>query len=363
MSITIFDGSHFKGKKNTLKAGIYPTLNKDTHPVFPNADTIPSLGIDKLGSIKVKPGTYAELFITQGFRDGSFVLFAGDYPSLGSANNKVDAIKVFDHDPIMFPIIEFYSGANFTGFRQNLAGTGQVTNFDSPFIQHDIFSSVKIPEGVTLTLFEHSGRKGRSLTLKAGDYPDLRIYNFNNIVSSVQIRQDNLEVTNIEYVTQVSNAGEPILIESIAQNSSSLQQQVNLTLERSYEESFTRSFSKSSLFGLEISRTTTVGVELGAVSASVSQTITANFEQTFTFGKEETKSKTITASKGLVVNIPPGKIAKATMTLTPQTSTIEAIYTLRLIGTHRTSTQTVTIEIKSASVGTVVIDNFTDVEK
>lgn len=349
MAITIYDGGNFTGHNTTLEAGKYPVL--------------PTLGLDRLSSVKVEPGTYAEFFITQGFRDGSFILFAGDYPSLGSANNKIDAVKVFDHDADIFPIIEFYDGINFTGLRQNLAATGQVTEFNAPFIQHDLFSSVKVPRGVTVTLFRDSNQKGPSLTLEPGDYHDLRIFGFNNIVSSIRIVQDQLEVTNIEYISQVAREGEPVLIESTAQNGSSLQQQANLVLETAYEETFTRSFSNSTLFGLEISSTTEVGVEAGPLSASVSQTITATFEKTFTFGKEETQSKVVTVSKGLSVNIPPEKIAKAVMVLTPGTATIEAIYTLRLKGTHRTTKQKVTIESRSASVGTVVIEPFTQIQK
>lgn len=362
MSITIYAASGFSGKRDTLKTGNYPTLNKSTSPIFPNTDTVPDVGIDKVSSIKVQPGTYAEFFITQGFRDGSFILFAGDYPILPKVDNKIDAVKVFDHDPNMFPIIEFYNGTNFTGFQQNLAATGKVTNFNAPFITHDFVTSVKVPEGVTLTLFEHADRKGRSLTLEAGDYPHLGIFGFDNIASSLQVVQNNLEVVNIEYVDIASEDGEPILIESIAQNGSSLQQEVNLNLETAYEETFTRSFSNSTLFGLEISRTSTIGVSKGPLTASLSQTITATFENTFTFGREETKSKTITVSKGLNINIPPEKIAKAIMVLTPRTATIKAIYTLKLKGSKRTTKQEVIIEVKSASVGSAVIEKFTQIK-
>jgi len=346
MAVTIFDGAHFKGKKATLKTGKYPVI---------------PIGIDKVSSVKVEPGTYVEFFITRGFRDGSFFLFEGDYPHLGPVNNRADAMKVFDHDADIFPSVRFYTDHNFKGIEQTLAATGQTTTYDSPFIKHDVMSSVKVPEGVTLTLFEHSNQKGRKLTLHAGDYKDLGIFGFNNMVSSIQIVQNNLEVVNIEYTTLNSKDGEPIIIESIAQNGSSLPQQANLTLERSYEESFTRSFENSTLFGLEISTTASIGVEAGPLSASVEQTVTTTFENTFTFGREETQSETITVAKELNVTIPPETIAKAFMTLTPREATIEAIYTLRLKGTKRTTKQKVIIETKSAAVGSVVIEKFTPI--
>jgi len=365
MAITIYEHANFKGKKDNLKTGDYPTLkaNPAIRPTIHGVDSVPTIGIDRLSSVKVEPGTYAEFFITQGFRDGSFILFEGDYPNFGSQNDRIDAIKVFDHDEEIFPIIEFYEGHNFTSFQQNLAGTGQVTNFDSPFFRQDVFSSVKVPKGVTVTLFRDQFQKGPSLTLEPGDYPNLGIFGFSNVVSSLQIRQSNLEVTNIEYVSLATKDGEPVLIDSIAQNGSNLEQQVNLSLETTYEETFTRSFSNSTLFGLEISTTTSAGVEFGPLSASIEQTITTTFENTFTFGKEESKTKTINISKELSINIPPGNIARAVMTLTPQQATIEAIYTLRLKGTNKTTKQNVIIESKSASVGTVEIEKFIPIAK
>jgi len=361
MAITIYEHADFKGKRSKLKTGVYPTLNPDpvVRPTIHGTDSVPTIGIDRLSSIVVAPGTYAELFITQGFRDGSFVLFEGAYPN--KQNDRIDAIKVFDHDKTMFPIIEFYDKHNFKGFQQNIAGTGQVTNYDTPFFRHDMVSSVKVPEGVTITLFRDPAQKGPSLTLEPGDYPNLSIYGFNNIVSSLQIVQNNLEVTNIEYTTIKTKDGEPIVISSTAQNGSNLEQQANITLERSYEESFTRSFSESTLFGMEVSITSSAGLSAGPLSASVEQTITSTFEKTFTMGKEESKTKTVTVSKELNVNIPPRHIAKAVMTLTPQEATIKATYTLRLKGTDLTTKQDVIIETKSASTGAVVIEEFTPI--
>lgn len=73
------------------------------------------LGIDKLRSVKVLPGTRAVLFITKGFRDESFVLFEGDYPALDRMANKVDAVQVFKHDSAIFPMVKFYKHVGFEG--------------------------------------------------------------------------------------------------------------------------------------------------------------------------------------------------------------------------------------------------------
>ncbi len=348
MAVTVYQNPDFKGKNHSLRPGKYAV--------------VPTLGTQTLSSVKVEPGTYAQFFTNRGFRDSSFILFEGEYKNLGSMDNKVDSLKVFAHDADMFPLIEFYEGRHFEGFKQTLAGTGQVTNFGAPFLRHDYFSSVKVPKGVTVTLFAGSNQSSSSLTLEPGNYVNLDVFGFDNKVSSIQIRQNNLEVINIEYVDIDPNDGDPVLIESTAQNDSNLEQEANLTLETAYEESFTRSFSNSTLFGLEISKSATVSVSAGPVEGSLSQTITASFENTFTFGEEETKTKTISVSKGLNIAIPPGNIARAVMTLTPRTATILAKYTLRLKGTDKKTVQDVTIEVKSASVGTAVIEKFTPVE-
>ena len=343
MAVTIYDGSNFSGTNKTLEAGKYPTI---------------PIGNDKISSVKVAPGFYVKLFIDTGFRGRPLFLFAGEYPNLINRNNAFSSMQILEHDAAIFPTVSFYDHVNFAGFEQRLAATDQKTTFNNPFFNHDVISSVKVPEGVTVTIFEHPDLKGRSLTLDPGEYKDLRIFGFNDVASSLEIKQNNLEVAKIEYIKIDSQEGEPIFIETTAQNASSLDQQANLTLETSYEETFTRSFSNSTLFGLEISTTTNVGVEIGPLSSSVEQTVTSKFENTFTFGKEESNTKSISIGKELNVTIPPGKIAKAFMTLTPQKATIEAIYTLRLKGTNLTTKQNVIIDVDSAAVGTVVIEPF-----
>lgn len=174
----------------------------------------------------------------------------------------------------------------------------------------------------------------------------------------MRLVQSGLEVVSIDYddETLVLTPGERIVVTSSVQNGSSVEQQAGLTLERSYEESFTRSFENSTLIGLEISTTASVGVKFGAASASFAQTVTTSLENTFTVGREETKSKAITVTKDLSLKVPPGKIVKASLTLTPKHGTITAVYTLRLKGTNLTTQQRVTIETKSASVGEVAIE-------
>lgn len=344
-TIELYDKPNFDGTREILTAGKYPDLSKT------------KIGIDRLKSIKVLPGTRAVLFITRGFRDGSFVLFEGDYPDLDRMANRIDAVQVFKHDGTIFPLVRFYKDINFKGANQHFAATEQVTHYTDPFLT-DRISSVKVPDGVTVTLFRDPNQQGPALTLEPGEYDDLRIFGFNDVTSSMRLVQSGLEVVSIDYddETLVLTPGERIVVTSSVQNGSSVEQQAGLTLERSYEESFTRSFENSTLIGLEISTTASVGVKFGAASASFAQTVTTSLENTFTVGREETKSKAITVTKDLSLKVPPGKIVKASLTLTPKHGTITAVYTLRLKGTNLTTQQRVTIETKSASVGEVAIE-------
>jgi hypothetical protein len=307
----------------------------------------------------VLPGTRAVLFITKGFRDQSFVLFEGDYPDLDRMAGKVDAVQVFKHDGAIFPIVKFYKHIGFEGPNQHLAGTQQVTDYNDPFLV-DRLSSVKVPPGVTVTLFRDRNQNGPSLVLEPGEYDDLRIFGFNDLASSLRIVQSGLEVVNIEYddSTLALTPGERIAIVSSVHNASSLEQEASLTLERSYEETFARSFENSTLIGLEISTTASASAQFGPVNASVAQTVTASLETTFTVGREEAKRKAITVTKNLSLKVPPGKIVKAALALTPKRGTITAIYTLRLKGTNLTTKQQATIETKTASVGEVEIEEL-----
>ena len=344
-TIVLYKERDFKGTQEVLTEGKYPDLSKT------------KIGIDKLRSIRVLPGTRAVLFITRGFRDGSFVLFEGDYPDLDRMANKVDAVQVFKHDGAIFPIVKLYKHFDFTGPNQHFAGTQQVTDFSDRFLADQI-SSVRVPEGVTVTLFRDANQNGPSLVLEPGDYEDLRIFGFDNKVSSLRIVQSGLEVVDIEYdeSSLALTPGENLTIVSSVENGSSLEQQATLSLEKTYEESFARSFENSTLVGLEVSTTASVSAGFGGAEASFAQTVTASLENTFTVGKEEAKNKSITVTKDLSLTVPPGKILKASMVLTPKQGTITVTYTLRLKGTKLTTKQRATIETKTASVGEVKIE-------
>ena len=344
MAVTIFKHSNFRGTNTTLEPGKYPT--------------IPRVGNDNISSVKVAPGFFAKLYVHSGFRGRSVILFPGHYSNVSGFNDEFSSIDVNEYDAELFPSVRFFQHANFKGYEQRLAGTGQVTDYDFPFVQNDAISSVKVPEGTKVILYKDSRLRGSSLTLEAGDHPSLGVFGFNDKVSSVQIIQNDLELVDIEYTNFVAVEGEPKLIKANTQNGSDIDQKANLLLEATYSETFSRSFSNSTLFGLEISTTASVGIEKGPLSASLSTTITKKFENTFTVGKEESKSNSITIAKELNVTIPPRTLAEAIMTLTPVKTTVDAIYTFQLVGTDKTFKQNVTIEVDDAAVGVAEIKAF-----
>lgn len=105
------------------------------------------------------------------------------------------------------------------------------------------------------------------------------------------------------------------------------------------------------MIGISKSTTTSVGVSKGPISAEVSQTITSTLENTFTIGKEETKSENITFSKQVNMTIPPRCVGQAKVILEPKKYKVNAIYTFLVKGTDNKFYQNVEIEVDDYAHG------------
>lgn len=81
------------------------------------------------------------------------------------------------------PICTVWQDANFKGtsnfFFPGAYGWTPIWN-----IANDSISSIKIPPGFKVTLYDGKDFTGRSIDLVAGEYPDLKQQNFNDITSS-----------------------------------------------------------------------------------------------------------------------------------------------------------------------------------
>jgi hypothetical protein len=337
MGITIYQHVDYKGKKSDLSVGDYPKS---------------VIGNDQISSIKIQEGYYVMLYKDTGFRGPKIVLFEGDYSSLPGWNDKISSIKVFKQNSDIDPLVTFYEHNNFKGYKQKLAGLGQETDFPSPFFKHDTISSLKIPEGVRVVLYEHHKFGGKSLELGAGDHPSLKVYGFNDIASSVKLIRSDLELVSIKYENEVSvPAGDPIGISGRVVSYSAQKQSFELNLTKEIESSITRSWSETTLVGLEVSVTSEAEADLGLITASSSTTISTKLEQSFTIGEEETHSEVSIFGQVMTVSLPPYYVGEGLIILTPVRKKIDAIYTFRIIDTDRLVEQTATILIDDFQQG------------
>mmetsp|Transcript_903 Transcript_903/g.1097 ORF Transcript_903/g.1097 Transcript_903/m.1097 type:complete len:351 (+) Transcript_903:150-1202(+) len=328
--VIVYKDSRYRGTRKELGVGVYPTS---------------PTGNDNISSVKVDRGFYALMYQHTGFRGACLPLFEGNYSSLPGWNDKISSIEVKEHNIDVFPLVHFYEHSNYGGFNQVLAGTGQSTKFNMPFFKNDSISSLKVPEGITVVLYKDSNYRGSSKRFAAGDYPSLGVYGWNDKASSVEIISADLELVHIQYDTPVSVPnGNPIAISSSTRNDTDIEHQDQVQLHRSENRTVTRSWTNSTMVGTTISVSSKVGVS-GPISAEVSSTISTTLQNTFTVGESESVSQTVTFTKSLNVAVPPHSIAEATVMLTPQKYSVNAIYTFRVKGTDRTVTQECLIEI------------------
>lgn len=127
-------------------------------------------GISRVGSVKVPPGLQVTLYSQDDFRGQSLILTTDastDYlkskgfdDPLLTISMAVDRVQeVPTGEPVVTLFQHDYSGASKT------LGVGRYDLRDLEPIPNDQLSSIKIPTGLKVTLYEHEGFRGRSLTL------------------------------------------------------------------------------------------------------------------------------------------------------------------------------------------------------
>jgi hypothetical protein len=86
--------------------------------------------------------------------------------------------------PTIARIVKFYSNANYSGAVSEL-GPGMY-NINNMGIGNDTISSIKIPQGLRVTLYENPDFQGKTIVLTS-DNPNLSYYAYNDITSSIKI--------------------------------------------------------------------------------------------------------------------------------------------------------------------------------
>lgn len=169
--VTIYQGD-FNGVSKTLEPGWYDIDNL-------------AIGNDELSSIRIPFGFRVTLYEHGEFKGRSLVLNQDTHPQFledNDFNNRTSSLKVY-----AIPMATIYEG-DYSGKSASLVpgryGPEELGIFT------DALSSVRVPQGLQVTLYEHRGFEGQSLLLKqdaAEAY--LRSYFFDNITSSIEVEQ------------------------------------------------------------------------------------------------------------------------------------------------------------------------------
>lgn len=155
--------------------------------------TLVRTGVSLIRSVKVPAGMQVTLYEKDNFKGTSLVL-------LQNANMKLIEGKGFGKITMNVSIIvekapeSVLKEPTITIFKDNFSGpslnlrAGYYDHYELGTVDNDKVSSVKVPQGMKVTLYEHGGYKGRSLILTQDANADFLIKNkFNDITSSLYI--------------------------------------------------------------------------------------------------------------------------------------------------------------------------------
>ncbi|MCY1004695.1 beta/gamma crystallin-related protein [Nannocystis pusilla] len=158
--VALYENDHFGGREQRIAEGRH------------DAAALQFKG--SISSVKVPKGLQVSLYDQTGFAGRKLVLTT-HATTLGSFNDKTASVKV---EKVSLPEAAgatIFVDVNFAGKSQVLApGRYEAAQLG---IGDEALSSVKVPKGMTVTLYEHSGFRGRSVSFTAdtsnvGDFND-----------------------------------------------------------------------------------------------------------------------------------------------------------------------------------------------
>lgn len=190
-AVTFYVDANYKGDSISLDEGEY------------NSKQLGVLGNDRLSSLKVPAGYRVTLYEHSGFA-GRTVVCTEDVSFLKNKpynfNDITSSIKIErisesqdgtdDEIPEEDAMAEFYADANYKGNSISL-GVGRHPMSELGKLGNDKLSSLKVPEGYTVILYEHGNFTGRTVTCTQNvSFLKNAPYNFNDITSSIEITKN-----------------------------------------------------------------------------------------------------------------------------------------------------------------------------
>ncbi|KAA1246639.1 G8 domain-containing protein [Aquimarina sp. RZ0] len=181
--VVLFDGCNYSGTSANFSEGTFAF--REFTSKFPN---------DKLSSIRVPSGYKVTLYLHGGPSGRTLVLTRDDgCLDNNNFNNITSAIKVERQ-------VRVFGGCAFSGTSASFGeGTFEFKEFTAKF-PNDRLSSLSVPNGYKVTLYEHGGLSGRTREFIADD-DCLQDNRFNDLASAIKVEKigttrDNNDVLN-----------------------------------------------------------------------------------------------------------------------------------------------------------------------
>src|SRR5438270_8289181 len=144
-NVTIYSDSNYGGKSQQLSIGKYDVGDL-------------TIGNDALSSLKVTSGLKVTLYQNEAY-GGNAMICVQDTPNVGKSVNDTASSIVVEADPS--PKVIVYADSNYEGWSQELA----VGSYETLTIGNDALSSLIVPSGYRVTLYQNSGFTGNSMIL------------------------------------------------------------------------------------------------------------------------------------------------------------------------------------------------------
>jgi hypothetical protein len=145
------------------------------------------IGNDELSSVKVLKGVWALLFEDNNFQGRSLLITqdASEDFMAGKDFNDLTSSMIVGSIDTPLPVVTLFDGDREDSFKKLTPGEYPLLD-----VGNNMLSSVEIPRGLKVTLFENAGYEGRSMEITKSVGTDfMKKYEFDNLTSSVIIEQ------------------------------------------------------------------------------------------------------------------------------------------------------------------------------
>jgi len=166
--VTVFEDPDYGGASKALPVGRHD---------------LAGLGVrnDAISSIRVPAGLVALLFEHSGFT-GKSVELTGDSPHLGGFNDCTSSVIVAPRSAQTGPCVTVYESRDYLGKSQRLPPGGY--DLAQLGLANDSLSSVKVPRGLRVVLYEHAGFGGAKIAYESDT---TNVGSFDNKTSSIVV--------------------------------------------------------------------------------------------------------------------------------------------------------------------------------